>query len=204
MTTSPSRLIEMLREVVSAFAQSRVKHAVAGGMAVAAHGHPRATKDIDFLVDGDDAAHADKALKALGFTTDADDRSGGFLRYSRRPLPGVPEVVEWVDLLLARQPIGRGLVEQAARNPVQWQGIELPIVSAEGIVLMKLLAALADPSRTHDRSDIIALLRVRGEAFDRAWVINAAASMGERHEQTFRALVAEADTPAIRPRTTGL
>jgi ribosomal protein L12E/L44/L45/RPP1/RPP2 len=204
MTTSATRLVEMLREVVAAFSKSQVAHAVAGGMAVAAHGHPRATKDIDFLIDHADAERADEALKVLGFAPASEDRSAGFLRYSRRPLPSMPQLVEWVDLLLARQPIGRRLIEQASLNPVQWQGIELPIVSAEGVVLMKLLACVADPSRGHDRGDIIALLRARGASFDRAWVQDAAASLGDRHAEEFRALTDEADAPVSPPRSTGL
>jgi hypothetical protein len=204
MTTSASRLVEMLRQVVAAFSRSQVEHALAGGMAVAAHGHPRATKDIDFLIDHADAARADEALKSLGFAPASDERSAGFVRYSRRPLPSMPELVEWVDVLLARHALGRGLIEQASLNPVQWQGIALPIVSAEGIVLMKLLACVADPSRSHDRSDIIALLRAGGTSFDRVWVKDAAASLGDRHEEVFRALTVEADAPASPPRGSGL
>jgi hypothetical protein len=204
MTTSATRLVEMLREVVAAFCRAQVDHALAGGMAVAAHGHPRATKDIDFLIDHADAARAEEALKSLGFAPASDDRSTGFVRYSRRPLPSMPEIVEWVDLLLARHAVGRGLIEHASLNPVQWQGIALPIVSAEGVVLMKVLACVDDPSRGHDRSDIIALLRAGGKSFDRAWVMNAAASLGNRHEEVFTALTVEADAPATSPRGTGL
>jgi hypothetical protein len=204
MTTSASRLVDMLRDIVAAFSRAHVGHAVAGGMAVAAHGHPRATKDIDFLIDAAHVEQADAALRALGFTPESGDRDVGFIRYLRRPLPDMPTLVEWVDLLLARQAVGRELIEHAARRPAQWQGIELPIVSAEGIVLMKLLSSTADPSRMHDRSDIVALLRAGGDAFDRQWVENVSSTFGPAHAQAFRQLTAEADTPDTRPGPIGL
>lgn len=204
MTTSANRLVEMLREVVSALSRARVAHAMAGGMAVAALGHPRATKDIDFLIDAADIERADQALTALGFSATTDDRSQGFVRYARRPLPDVPELVEWIDLLLARQSVGRELIARAARHPAHWQGIELPIVPAEGIVLMKLLSSIADPSRTHDRSDIVALLRSTGDAFDRRWVENVATSYGAAHADAFRQLTAEADAKVRQTGPTGL
>ena len=67
MSTAPSRLVEMLREVAAAFSQRKVAHAIVGGMAVAAHGLPRATKDVDFLIDHAHAGGADETLRALGF-----------------------------------------------------------------------------------------------------------------------------------------
>ena len=203
MTTSANRLVEMLREVVSALSRASVAHAVAGGMAVAAHGHPRATKDIDFLIDAGDFERADQALTSLGFSSESEDRSQGFIRYQRRPFPDLQELVEWVDVLLARQSIGRNLIAHAAQRPARWQDIVLPIVSAEGLVLMKLLSSLADPTRLHDRSDIVALLRVRGDAFDRRWVENAASTFGSEHAQAFRQLTAEADAQ-VRPGPIGL
>ena len=204
MTTSANRLLEMLREVVSALSKARVSHAIAGGMAVAAHGHARATKDVDFLIDAADVERADQALTALGFSAESDDRSRGFLRYQRRPLPDVPELVEWIDLLLARQAIGRDLITHAARQPARWQGIDLPVVSAEGLVLMKLLSSLANPTRLQDRSDIIALLRAKGDAFDRHWVESVATTFGAEHAQAFLRLTREADTHVEPTYSTGL
>lgn len=173
-------------------------------MAVSAHGHPRATKDIDFLIDATHIERADEALRALGFAAADGDRSRGFIRYQRRPLPDMPELVEWVDLLLARQAVGRELIDRAAHQPARWQGIDLPIVSAEGLVVMKLLSSSADPSRIHDCSDIVALLRAKGDAFDRKWVENVASTFGAEHAQAFRQLAAEADAQPTRRGPTGL
>ena len=48
------RVIEAMRTASAALTRAGVRHAVAGGLAVGANGHPRATRDVDFLV-GDEA-----------------------------------------------------------------------------------------------------------------------------------------------------
>jgi len=40
------------RELLEEFASSKVEAVLVGGFAVAFHGRPRATKDIDLLLDG--------------------------------------------------------------------------------------------------------------------------------------------------------
>ena len=45
------KIIDAMRAASRALAQAGVRHSVAGGLAVGANGYPRATKDVDFLVD---------------------------------------------------------------------------------------------------------------------------------------------------------
>lgn len=67
-------------DLISAFINADVRFVVVGGYAVAAHGYPRATKDIDVFVEGTpDNAH--RVIRALGdfgaplFGLTADDLS---------------------------------------------------------------------------------------------------------------------------------
>lgn len=48
------KVLEALRLASEALTAAHVRHVVVGGLAVGANGHPRATKDVDFLV-GDEA-----------------------------------------------------------------------------------------------------------------------------------------------------
>ena len=43
-------ILDALRLASDALTRAEVRHVVVGGLAVGAHGHPRATKDVDFLV----------------------------------------------------------------------------------------------------------------------------------------------------------
>lgn len=190
MTTAPGRLVRMLKDVATAFMRADVAHAVAGGMAVAAHGLPRATKDIDFLIDMRDLDRARAALRSLGFGS-AGAGGAGFERFVRHPLPDLPEVSEWVDLLCARRDSGRTLLRLAAESPLRWEGSELRVVPVEGLILMKLLAMHDDPSRLQDRMDIIGLLRLHGDRMDMAWLRQAAADLGEHHVEQLESLLQE-------------
>ncbi len=60
-------LVEFQR-VVGAVEAAGVDYALCGGLAVALHGAPRATRDIDLLVREGDVESVLAALKPLGFT----------------------------------------------------------------------------------------------------------------------------------------
>lgn len=106
-----------------------IPHALVGGLAVGLHGHPRATKDVDFLV-GEEAFE----------TTDP-------ILTFRRELAEVVRIGE-IDLL-AVPPNRR---ELRARLQVPESG-ELPVISVEALILMKL-----DAGRPQDIADIHHLL----------------------------------------------
>lgn len=50
------KVLEALRLASEALTLAKVRHVVVGGLAVGAHGYPRATRDVDFLV-GAEAFH---------------------------------------------------------------------------------------------------------------------------------------------------
>ncbi|MEZ6059475.1 MAG: hypothetical protein R3C19_03840 [Planctomycetaceae bacterium] len=57
--------------VLDALESATVKYAVCGGIAVAIHGFPRATRDLDVIIQEDDLARAETALQEIGFTVPA-------------------------------------------------------------------------------------------------------------------------------------
>lgn len=109
-----------------------IRHALVGGLAVGAHGWPRATRDVDFLVD-DTAWH----------------KTEGGLVVMRAGLPvqahGVP-----VDTLSIRD--DEKHLQAAIDGAETSEGV--PVAPVEAIVYMKL----ASP-RSKDRQDVIELVR---------------------------------------------
>lgn len=161
MSSAPSRLQAMLVELESALSTAGIRHAIAGGIAMAAHGRVRATDDIDVLADAAQADALREVMRRLGY---AEEVHGPVpTRFVRRPMPGLPGLAEWVDALFASRPSGRGLIERAAAHPVRWNGVSLPVVDAAGLVLMKCIALVADPQRHVDADDVRYLLSVIGE-----------------------------------------
>ncbi len=57
--------------VIDALESATVKYAVCGGIAVAMHGFPRATRDLDVIIQENDLPRADTALQQIGFTVPA-------------------------------------------------------------------------------------------------------------------------------------
>jgi len=60
-------LIAELEALIESFESGGVEYALCGGLAVAIHGHPRATMDIDVLVQAEQLAVAIQAARAAGF-----------------------------------------------------------------------------------------------------------------------------------------
>lgn len=71
--------------ITKAFEQQGIPYAVCGGMAMAVHGFPRATVDIDLLVPDEHIGTARTCLKTLGYTHESGwmTFAGGAVRLFR-------------------------------------------------------------------------------------------------------------------------
>lgn len=131
----PGTVLSVAKKVSAFLDQHKVPHAIAGGMAVSVHGHPRMTKDVDVLV----SSSALKAIKELGKTTPIS----GFLSGVSVKVDGID-----VDFLFLGKGIGSNDIS-SAKNVAG-----LPIVGVETLILMKFGAG-----RTQDTADIVHLLK---------------------------------------------
>jgi len=111
--------------------QLGIRHALAGGLAVGAHGYIRATTDVDFLV-GDEAF----------------EHKGSVVAFK----PGVPIEVDGVRIdYLSPISLGKQL-EKVLDDPPVNEG--LAIVPIEVLIYMKLMAR-----RRRDLVDVVELVR---------------------------------------------
>lgn len=123
-----------------------VRHWLVGGLAVGAHGHPRATKDVDFLV-GDEAF----------------ERHGGGLVTMK---PGVPIQVDGVvvDHLSAQED------EAFLTNGLPAASAPLTVAPIEVLAYLKLKSP-----RAKDRADLIELIKAGVDvARCRSWLLGNA------------------------------
>ena len=148
------RLIDQIREAVAAFVGLRTPPALIGGLALAAHQVVRATRDVDFLVDADDAERLHALLLGLGYQ--CIHRSEDAANYLRGD--------EGLDVLYAHRPEARRLLATAQERET-WLG-RLRVISAEGLVGFKLQGFVNDASRMRDLDDIRALLRANRGTLD--------------------------------------
>jgi len=110
-----------------------VRYALCGGLAVAAHGFERATKDIDFLVAAEDIAAIDQALAPEGwFPTGATITfPDGMTLHRRMRMEGKRFML--LDLLV--QPPGSTWLEQ--RKIGRLDGAMVWLVTREALIEMK-------------------------------------------------------------------
>lgn len=137
-----------LSSMVRKLESLHVRHAVIGGIAVSARGHVRATRDIDFLVEGAAAERVAEMMTKLGFETlhRSDDVSNHLLGHLR------------VDFLYARREYTTAMLGRA--SALTAEGVTIRIVTTEDLIGLKVQALANDPTRTQDRADIEALLRI--------------------------------------------
>ena len=120
------RLVDQMREALAMFSVCGTVPALIGGLALAAHNVVRATQDIDFLADRDDAQALHEAIQALGYQcVHRSDDAANYLRGD-----------EGLDLLYAHRPAARQLLDTA--QVVETPMGQLRVVSAEGLIGFKL------------------------------------------------------------------
>lgn len=140
--------------VANAFLAEQIPFGLIGGMALSALGVPRATGDIDFLVDGTRAQDADRLL--TGHRYRAIHRSAEAANY-------VPDDLALcrVDILFANRPPSRAMLHRAL--PHSLHGTPgLPVVQAEDVIGLKVQASSTDPRRTMiDLVDVERLIAAR-------------------------------------------
>ena len=157
-------ILDAMHAAAAKLESSRIPHALAGALAVGAHGYPRASKDVDFLV-GEEA-----------FTTHA----GGIVTVN----PDVPVRVGNVVV----DPISAGPDEphltEAIHRALVSGGIRILFI--EAFVYMKLKSP-----RRKDAADVVELVKA---GIDTAKVEAYVARYAPALTEKFKILAAEAET----------
>ena len=141
---------------------------VTGSLASTFHGEPRATRDIDIVIDPTPEA-LDRLLQGLdadGFHVDAQV-AGDALR-ARSSFNAIGDATTKVDFIVRRdRPFSRSEFER--RLPADLLGAPGYVASVEDMIVAKLEWATAGGSdrQTHD---VAGMLAVAGEAVDREYI----------------------------------
>ncbi len=131
-------LFEELKAVIASLDKDGVPYALCGGLAMAVHGYPRATVDIDIVVLANDLGRVESAARALGFTIPAAPMTfrGGAVEIRRLTKIHTSGQVLSLDMLLVTPAI-----EGAwnTRQAMTWAFGNISVVSPEGLIALKLL-----------------------------------------------------------------
>jgi hypothetical protein len=145
-------LLEDFRALVSALEREGIEYAVVGALALAVHGFPRATKDIDLLIRKEDLGAVLRVAEPIGYRFPAEPmtfRDGMELQRVTKVAGGDHLTL---DLLFVDDRL-EGV--WASRKRVQSQRGSITVISRDALVEMKARAG-----RPQDLAD---LERLRGE-----------------------------------------
>jgi predicted nucleotidyltransferase len=174
---------EAFHEAVQILDRLGIVYAVMGGLAVRVWSIPRATRDVDITItaSSEDVARLAAAFEDLGYTTPEFFRTGWTDLVAEMPLVKF----RWysaggdldIDVFIADTPYQHAYM--ARRQLADMDGFRCWVVSAEDLILLKLVAA-----RPRDFIDVADILFMQGqldETYMRQWAARLGA--GDALEQ---------------------
>lgn len=132
-------LFEEFSQLVAEFKKENIEYALCGGLAMAVYTFPRATLDIDILIEPETLEKAKAVATRLGFTFDA-----GLIKFSEGAIqiyrltkisPDTQEPL-MLDMLLLT-PALKDVWE--SKKIITWDKGNLPVVSPKGLIKLKSL-----------------------------------------------------------------
>lgn len=147
-------LYEELRLVVQELVAEQVDYALCGALALAVHGVPRATRDLDFIARRADEAKVRAAARRAGYVFEALPMrfaSGVEMQRFSKLVEGRPLMLDFLWASDALEPIW------TRRLHVPWGEGEISVVTREDLITLKLTAG-----RPQDLVDIQSLTASEG------------------------------------------
>jgi predicted nucleotidyltransferase len=153
-------LERVLREIAERFREREVRYGLTGGYAVAIHGHPRTTVDLDFLVDRADLETIDEILHDMGY--EIVYRSENVSQF----ISSKEELGE-IDFIHAFREASMKMLARATPATLFAEGPSVVVLKVEDVIGLKIQAiANAPHRRSHDLADIQNLVEVHRESID--------------------------------------
>lgn len=164
-------LTAVIHDLVGLFDRLRLPYAIMGGIAVRAHGLPRPTFDVDFVlaVPRERLADLFAALKEAGYTV-PDQYHGGWVdSVGGMPLFKVRLYLEGrgidADVFLVENDFQKEVMSRRILDEVEGKPVHL--ITAEDLILFKLLAGR--PRDLLDIEDVFFMQGQLDEAYMRRW-----------------------------------
>lgn len=142
-----------LRKITTKLKQMEIPYAVAGGMALVAHGYDRTTVNVDVLVPADVLSRVHAELDDLGYLPPFEGSKD-----LRDTETGVR-----IDFLLTGQFPGDGLPKPVAFPDPSTASVEIDgirFLSLERLIELKLASGMTNAGRIKDLADVQELIRV--------------------------------------------
>ncbi len=130
-------LFEDFCQLVAELNKEKIEYALCGGLAMAVYAFPRATLDIDILIEPETLVKAKAVAAKLGFTFDAGlmkFRKGAIQIYRLTKISPDNQEPLMLDMLLLT-PALKDVWE--SKKIITWDKGKLPVVSPKGLIKLK-------------------------------------------------------------------
>ncbi len=151
-------IFDEFQNFIKKFNQEKIEYAVCGGWALAIHGAPRATVDIDLLILSEDLQNAWKIAKNLGYWVEGLPLSFNQGAIEIRRLSKIDQETKTlftIDFLLVTEELKQ---VWKTRENIDFEDDRVWTVSREGLIFMKQLSG-----RHKDLGDIESLMETKNE-----------------------------------------
>ena len=153
-------LERVLKELAVRFRERAVRYGLMGGYAVAIHGYPRTTVDLDFLVDREDLGKIDEILGGMGYEIRHRSEEVSQFVSLRQELGAI-------DFVHAFREASVKMLGRARPVRLSPEGPEILVLAVEDVVGLKIQAiANAPHRRSQDLADIQKLVAAHRESLD--------------------------------------
>jgi hypothetical protein len=146
------KVFESLRRITKRLSDLGIPYAVAGGMALVAHGYDRTTVDVDILIDQEGLKRAHAALDGLGYVP---------------PFKGSKQLRDTessvrIEFIVTGQFPGDGKPKPVAFPDPRDVAVEIDgirFLRLATLIELKLASGITNPGRVHDLGDVQRLIR---------------------------------------------
>jgi hypothetical protein len=159
--TGRSRLQDAVRALVRILDEEGIPYAIAGAIALGAHGRLRLTEDVDVVLRRDDLARFKRSWLGRGYT---------------EPTPGLKAVRDTarnvrIDFMLTGDYPGDGAPKPIAFPDPTTRTTEsdgFRVLDLDALIELKLASGMTAPQRGQDLVDVMELIRARALPLDHA------------------------------------
>ncbi|MBN2401955.1 MAG: hypothetical protein JXN64_06125 [Spirochaetes bacterium] len=132
-------ILKELEKLIKKLYEKNIEYALCGGLAMAVYALPRATLDIDVLIEPDSLEKAIAAASEIGFNINAvpmELHNGKIIIYRITKIEAETSEHLILDILLVTPEISKVWKD---RLKIEWEGGILTVISPEGLITLKSL-----------------------------------------------------------------
>lgn len=170
---------DILLVIAKLLQKYKIPFLLTGSFAVSYYGYPRATHDIDFVIEISNLDYLvlEHALQKLGesYLIDWKDMKNAIVKHTQFDILHLESSLKIDFWILKMNDFDQ--VKMKRKNEIEIERLKIPLISPEDLILTKLLWCKDVESEKHMR-DCAGIIKVQGNRLDRKYLISSAKKLG--------------------------